>query len=119
MKTPDENTPATMEELNAFFNSKEWKETKALMDEAEKRMEVMNLVPHNKGGERYIRERYPIAALYARSDLQNIAIDEFDTTLTETEIQAVSDEFFCDYPEEMSLSIAAAVERVVKRRQPY
>jgi hypothetical protein len=119
MKTPDENTPATMEELNTLFNSKEWKETEALMDEAEKRMEAMNLVPYNKGGEQYIRDRYPIAALYARADFQEIARSECNTMLTEEEIKTVSDEFFCAYPDEISIEITEAVKRVINNRQTH
>lgn len=38
MKTRDKNTPATMEELSALFNSEAWKKTEALIDEAEKQM---------------------------------------------------------------------------------
>lgn len=108
-----------MEQLNALFNSKEWRETEALLDEAEKRMEAMNLVPRNDGGERYIRDRYPIAALYARADLQEVAMDEHKTMLTEEEIQAVSDEFFCAYPDEISIEIAEAVKRVISNRQTH
>lgn len=117
MKTHDENAPATMEELNALFNSEEWKKTEALIDEAEKQMEALNLVPRNDGGERYIRDRYPITALYSRADLQEIARDECNAMLTEEEIQAASDAFFDDYPNEICLAVSEAVKFVISKRQ--
>ena len=117
MDTNNENAPATNADLEAIFNSEEFKKIEHLAAEVEKQMEAMNLVPLNKGGEQYIRDRYPIAALYARADLQVIATDDFGTELTEMEIQAVSDEFFCAYPDEMPLAVTAAVERVIKNRK--
>ncbi len=99
-----------------MFNSKEWKETQALMDEAERQMEAMNLVPQNTGGEQYIRDRYPIAALYARADLQDIAMSDFKALLTETEIQAVRDVFFDAYPHEIYVALTDAIELVLKQR---
>lgn len=117
MKKDDETRPATMEELNALFDSEHWKELEALADEAQKQMETMNLVPYDAGAERYLIDRYPIRALYARADIQDIAMSQHETALTEEEIREVSDTFFDAYPDEIYIAISDAIERVVNERQ--
>ena len=77
----------------------------------------MNLVPFNAGGEQYIRDRYPITALYDRAALQDIAESDFDAMLTETEMQAVADAFYDDFPHEMHEAISNAIEYVLNQRQ--
>jgi hypothetical protein len=111
----DDRKPASIEDIKAI-SPERWAELEAQCAEAERYREFLNLVPLNQGGERYIRERYPIALLYARADLQEMAESDFDTVLTETEIQTVHEEFFCEYPDELHLAIADAIERVVERR---
>ncbi len=111
----DETKPASIEDF-AAISPERWAELDAMCAEAERYREFLNLVPRNQGGERYIRERYPIAVLYARADLQDIAESSFDTTLTETEVQAVQEEFFNEYPEELHFAITDAIERVVQHR---
>lgn len=111
----DENKPASIENFTAI-SPERWAELDAMCAEAERYRELLNLVPFNQGGERYIRERYPVAILYARADLQEIAESSFDALLTETEMQAVCDEFFDEYPDELYCAIVDAIERVVQRR---
>lgn len=111
----DETTPASIEDFSAI-SPEYWAELDALYVEVEQQREFLNLVPLDKGGERYIRERYPVTVLYARADLQDIAESDYDTVLTETEIQAVQVNFFGEYPEELHLAITNAIECVIQSR---
>lgn len=112
----DETRPATMEEINSI-SPERWAELDAMAAEAHEQTEKINLVPHNAAAEQYISDRYPIAALYARADIQEIAISNFETGLTETEIQDVRDAFFDEYPDEIHNAIADAIENVINKRQ--
>lgn len=105
-----------MEELNALFESEHWKELQALVDEAEKQMEAMNLIPYDEGAERYLIDRYPIRAFYGRADIQEIAMSQHDAALTEAEIQEVSAVFLEKYPDEIYTTIADAIEDVIAQR---
>lgn len=111
----DETKPASIEDFKTI-SPERWAELDAMCAEAERYRELLNLVPFNQGGERYIRERYPIAVLYARADLQEIAESSFGAFLTETEVQAVHDEFFDEYPDELYFAIVDAIERVIQGR---
>jgi hypothetical protein len=112
----DETSPATMEEINSI-SPERWAELDAMAAEALEQAEKINLVPHNHVSEQYIHDRYPIAALYARADIQEIAISNFKTALTEAEIQDAHDAFFDEYPDEMHNAIADAVESIINKRQ--
>ena len=116
MNKDDENKPASIEDLNSI-SPERWAELDAMSARYQAWREKVNLVPHNAGGEQYIRDRYPIAALYARADLQEIAESDFDAFLTETEIQSVRDAFFDEYPHEMHEAISNAIEYVLNQRQ--
>ncbi len=116
METRDDTQPATEEDMKATFKSSEWQKLKVLIDETEQQMEAMNLVPLNKGGEQYIRDRYPIAVLYHRAYLQDVAMTECNTMLTEEEIQNIGCSFFDDFPDEIWLAIIEAVKLVVSER---
>jgi hypothetical protein len=109
--------PMTSEQLDALFNSKEWREMQSMVEEIEKQMEVTNLVPIDQKAERYIFDRYPIAVLFARADLQEIAHSNFDEMLTEEEIQSVRDAFFDDLPYEVHQAVANAIEHVLDQRE--
>lgn len=113
----DTGEPATPEQLDALFNSKEWHDLQSTAEEAERQMETMNLVPIDRSAERYIFDRYPIAILFARADLQETAHSNFDEMLTEEEIQSVRDEFFDSFPDEVHQAVADAVEHVLDRRE--
>jgi hypothetical protein len=113
----DETRPATMEEIEATFNSKEYAEISAMVDEVQKERERMNLIPYNKEAERYILDRYPVRSLYARADIKDFAESNFDTYLTEDEIQAVGDEFLSNYPDEIYLAIVDAIKQVISERE--
>lgn len=115
MKNDDENAPATIEDLNSI-SPERWAELNAMTAEYEAWSERVNLVPFNAGGEQYIRDRYPIAAVFDRAYLQEIAGSEFDAALTETEIQDVAAEVYDDFPHEVHEVIANAIERVVAHR---
>ncbi len=116
MKVPDENEPASIEDFNSI-SPERWAELDAMSARYEAWREKVNLVPRNAGGEQYIRDRYPITALYARADLQEIAESDFDAFLTETEIQAVRDALFDECPHEMHEAISNAIEYVLNQRQ--
>ena len=113
----DETRPATMEEIEATFNSKEYAQISAMVDEVQKQREMMNLIPYNKDAERYILDRYPVRALYARADIKEFAESNFDTYLTEEEIQAVGDVFFDNYPDEIYCAIVDAIKHVISERE--
>ena len=116
MNKDDENKPASIEDLNSI-STERWAELDAMSARYQAWREKINLVPQNAGGEQYISDRYPIAALYARADLQEIADSDFDVVLTETEIQSVRDAFFDEYPHEMHEAISNAIEYVLNQRQ--
>ena len=116
MNNDDENKPASIEDLNSI-SPERWAELDAMSARYHAWREKVNLVQFNAGGEQYIRDRYPIAALYARADLQEIAESDFDALLTETEIQAVHDAFFDEYPHEMHEAISNAIEYVLNQRK--
>lgn len=116
MNKDDENKPASIEDLNSI-SPERWAELDAMSARYQAWREKINLVPQNAGGEQYISDRYPIAALYARADLQEIADSDFDVVLTETEIQSVRDAFFDEYPHEMHEAISNAIEYVLNQRQ--
>ncbi|MFZ2556169.1 MAG: hypothetical protein WAZ27_04535 [Minisyncoccia bacterium] len=112
----DDTRPATMEEINSI-SPERWAELDTMAAEALEQTEKINLVPHNPMSEQYIHDRYPIAALYARADIQEIAVSNFETGLTEAEIQEVRDAFFDEYPDEIHNAIADAIESVINERQ--
>lgn len=116
MKNNEENKPASVEDLKSI-SPERWAELDAMCAQYDAWRAKMNLVPLNAGGEQYIRDLYPIAALYARADLQEIAESDFDALLTETEIQAVHDAFFDEYPHEMHEAISNAIEYVLNQRK--
>lgn len=116
MNKDDENKPASIEDLKSI-SPERWAELDAMCAEYDAWREKVNLVPTNAGGEQYIRDRYPITALYARADLQEIAESDFDAVLTETEMQAVADAFYDDFPHEMHEAISNAIEYVLNQRQ--
>lgn len=115
MDINDENKPASFEDLTGV-SEEQMKEWDRLIAERERRDEIINLVPRNDGGEAYISDRYPIAALYARAEIQEIAWNDFETTLTEEEIQEVKCAFIDDYPHEIHVAIVDAIESVLGRR---
>lgn len=115
MDTNDENKPASFEDLTGI-SEEQMKEWDRLIIERERRDEIINLVPENGGGEKYIHDRYPIAALYARAEIQEIAWNDFETILTEEEIQGVRCAFIDDYPHEIHVAIVDAIESVLDRR---
>lgn len=115
MKNDDGNTQATVEDFNSI-SPERWAELDAMTAEYEAWSERVNLVPLNAGGEQYIRDRYPIAAVFDRAYLQEIAESESDTVLTETEIQDVAADVYDDFPHEMYETITNAIGRVVARR---
>ena len=118
MKNNDENKPASIEDLNSI-SPERWAELEAMSARYEVWREKVNLVPFNAGGEQYIRDRYPIAALYDRAALQEITESDFDAILTETEMQAVADAFYDDFPHEMREAISNAIEYVLNQRKNY
>ena len=115
MDINDENKPASFEDLTGV-SEEQMKEWNRLIAEWQRRDEIINLVPKNDGGERYISDRYPVAALYTRSEIQGIAWGDFETTLTEEEIQGVRCAFIDDYPHEIHVAIVDAIESVLDRR---
>jgi hypothetical protein len=112
----DETRPASIEDFNSITPER-WAELDAMTAEYSAWREKMNIVPYNKDAERYILDRYPLRMLYERADLQDIAESHFDTLLTEEEIQSVGDEFISNYPDEIHLAIADAIERVIDERE--
>jgi len=116
MKNNDGNKPASFEEI-AGISEEYMRELDEMCAQAEADRERLNLVPSNAGGEKYISDRYPIVALYARTDLQEIAVSDFKALLTETEIQAVRDVFFDTYPHEIYTTLVDAIELVLNERQ--
>lgn len=116
MNKDDENKPASFEEITGISEER-MRELNEMLAEATEARERLNLVPPNAGGEQYIRDRYPIAALFERADLQDIAESNFDAMLTETEIQDVAAAFFDDFPYEMHEAITNAIEYVLNQRK--
>jgi hypothetical protein len=116
MNNNDENKPASIEDLNSI-SPERWAELDAMSARYEAWREKVNLVPHNASGEQYIRNRYPITALYDRAALQEIAESDFDAILTETEMQVVADAFYDDFPHEIHEAISNAIEYVLNQRQ--
>lgn len=116
MNEDNKNTPESFEDLTGVSEEqmKKWDE---LIARSKERAEIINLVPENDGGERYIRDRYPVAALYARSEIQEIAWNNFEVTLTEEEIQRVKCVFIDDYPHEIHDAIVDAIESVLDARE--
>lgn len=117
LKSPadDEHTPASFEELTGITDER-MAEMEMLMAAVEREMAAVNLIPLNKVCEQYIRDRYPISALYGRYDIKEIAYNEHGATLTEDEIQGVSTAFYDAYPDEIHIAIADAIEQVIAER---
>ena len=112
MKKHDEHTPATMADIKSI----NWEKLNAQCSEVEKQMENANLVPLSRSGEKYLSERYPVAALYTRSQLQELSATHCTTTLSENEIQEVNAEFYDEYPHEIEEAIIRAIRRVITAR---
>lgn len=111
----DENRPATLEDLNSISNER-MKELDAMVAEAFERAEKVNLVPYDPAAERYICDRYPVAALYARADIQDIATSNFETVLTEAEIQEVRAIFSDRFPDGVYTTTVDAIDKIVNER---
>lgn len=115
-KQKTENDFGSFEDLTGV-SEEQMKEWKRLIAERERRDEIINLVPRNDGGEAYISDRYPVAALYARAEIQEIAWSDFETTLREEEIQEVKYAFIDNYPLEIQMAIVDAIESVLDARE--
>lgn len=118
MTNDDEKIPASFEEITGISEER-MRELEEMSAQATAARERLNLVPPNAGGEQYIRDRYPIAALFERADLQDIAESDFDEMLTETEIQDVAAAFFDDFPHEVHEALTNAIEYVLNQRKNY
>ena len=116
MQKGDENIPASFEEITGV-SEEQLKKLDDMVAEIEKQNEALNLVPYNAGGEKYITDRYPIHTLFTRADLQEIATSNYDTLLTEEEIQSTSNVFMDNYPDEIQIAITSAIESVINERE--
>ncbi len=114
----DEDGLKGAEEAYLKITPERWAEIDAMAASAAERMELENLVPIDNRSEKYIERCYPIAVLYGRSDIQELAETYHDAHLTEEEIEKVRDQFFDDFPLEFEFGIRAAIEAVLEERIP-
>lgn len=115
MKRDDGNVQESLEEI--LVSAKQIEKLNEMVSSACAEEEVVNLVPISKDGEQYLCGRYPIAILCTRSEIQEIAEDEFESILTEKEIQDVRCVFCDNYPHEIHEAIVDAIESVLDRRE--